>query len=112
MSAAALEAEILALVQSYVEEQVAPDEPLAKQGLDSLAAMELRQKLQVCFAGAACVLCQSKPTSCCLCNGTLAAPCAASAVLLTGCAAARVTGALKELKSTLSHVFTVQGWQL
>lgn len=27
--------------------EVAPDEPLAAQGLDSLAGMELRQKLQV-----------------------------------------------------------------
>ena len=82
MSAAALEAEILALVQSYVGEQVAPDEPLAKQGLDSLAAMELRQKLQVCSAGAAGVLCQSKSTSCCLRNNTFTAFSAAAAVPL------------------------------
>ena len=81
MSAAALEAEILTLVQSYVGEQVAPEEPLAKQGLDSLAAMELRHKLQVCSAGAVCVLCQCKSTACCLRDRTYAAPSAAAAVL-------------------------------
>ena len=34
-------------VRELVGGEVAPDEPLAAQGLDSLAGMELRQKLQV-----------------------------------------------------------------
>jgi aryl carrier-like protein len=34
-------------VRDLVGSDVAPDEPLASQGLDSLASMELRQKLQV-----------------------------------------------------------------
>ncbi len=45
--AASVEAEILALVQGFVGPEVSADQPLATQGLDSLAAMELRQKLQV-----------------------------------------------------------------
>ncbi len=47
LSAAELEAEISALVHGYVGDKVDPTAPLAVQGLDSLAAMELRQKLQV-----------------------------------------------------------------
>lgn len=35
------------LVRSYVGDEVDANAPLAQQGLDSLAAMELRQKLQV-----------------------------------------------------------------
>jgi acyl carrier protein len=46
MEAATLEKEIKDLVRSYIGDDVSPDEPLNKQGLDSLAAMELRQKLQ------------------------------------------------------------------
>ena len=34
-------------VRELIGGEVAPDEPLAAQGLDSLAGMELRQKLQV-----------------------------------------------------------------
>ena len=45
--AASLEAEILALVEGFVGSEVSVEKPLAAQGLDSLAAMELRQKLQV-----------------------------------------------------------------
>ncbi|KAK9803914.1 hypothetical protein WJX72_004698 [[Myrmecia] bisecta] len=45
-SATNLEADILELVRSYVGANVRLDQPLASQGLDSLAAMELRQKLQ------------------------------------------------------------------
>jgi aryl carrier-like protein len=41
-------------VRELVGSEVAPNEPLAAQGLDSLAGMELRQKLQVpCSAIAA-----------------------------------------------------------
>lgn len=43
---AALRADILDVVRSYVGGNLVTDAPLAKQGLDSLAAMELRQKLQ------------------------------------------------------------------
>ena len=42
-----LEAAILQLVQDVLGVQVAIDQPLAAQGLDSLAAIEIRQKLQV-----------------------------------------------------------------
>lgn len=42
-----LEGRILGVVQSLIGNDVKVDEPLSKQGLDSLAAMELRQKLQV-----------------------------------------------------------------
>ena len=45
--AASLEAEILTLVHRFVGANVSAHQPLAAQGLDSLAAMELRQKLQV-----------------------------------------------------------------
>lgn len=43
----ALQEEMLELVKGFVGADVAPDQPLVSQGLDSLAAMELRQKLQV-----------------------------------------------------------------
>ena len=46
--AAAIEVEILSLVQGFVGPDVSAEQPLASQGLDSLAAMELRQRLQVC----------------------------------------------------------------
>ena len=47
LSAAALQQQILELVKGFVGSDVSADMPLAAQGLDSLAAMELRQKLQV-----------------------------------------------------------------
>ena len=47
LSAAELEAEVVGMVASFVGADVDPTTPLAAQGLDSLAAMELRQKLQV-----------------------------------------------------------------
>ena len=46
-SLAELEATILSLVHDLIGPDVTPDAPLSSQGLDSLAAMELRQKLQV-----------------------------------------------------------------
>lgn len=46
-SMAELEASILSVVHDLIGPDVAPDAPLSGQGLDSLAAMELRQKLQV-----------------------------------------------------------------
>ena len=49
MTPEATEAAIVDLVTSYIGEVVDGDSPLAQQGLDSLAAMELRQKLQVDF---------------------------------------------------------------
>ena len=45
LAAADVEAQILELVQQYIPE-VDPRRPLAEQGLDSLAALELRQKIQ------------------------------------------------------------------
>ena len=42
-----VQAQVLGIVASLTGAEVAPDQPLASQGLDSLAAMELRQKLQV-----------------------------------------------------------------
>ena len=50
----AIEQTITDLVTSYVGEAAARDVPLAQQGLDSLAAMELRQKLQVSLSHNAC----------------------------------------------------------
>ncbi len=49
MSQVLNEADIVELVTSYVGEGIDRDVPLAQQGLDSLAAMELHQKLQVGF---------------------------------------------------------------
>lgn len=46
-SLADLEAMVLAVVVDLVGEGVDVNEPLSSQGLDSLASMELRQKLQV-----------------------------------------------------------------
>ncbi len=46
-SLAELEASILSVVHDVMGPDVAPEAPLSSQGLDSLAAMELRQKLQV-----------------------------------------------------------------
>jgi hypothetical protein len=45
----ALQQEILDMVRGFVGADVAVDQPLVAQGLDSLAGMELRQKLQVCL---------------------------------------------------------------
>lgn len=47
IDAAALQQEILEMVRGFVGADVAVDQPLVAQGLDSLAGMELRQKLQV-----------------------------------------------------------------
>lgn len=47
------------MVASFVGRDVAADEPLVAQGLDSLAAMELRQKLQVRQLGSAVCYCCS-----------------------------------------------------
>ena len=44
---AALQAELESLVQGYLQGPVDAQQPLAAQGMDSLALMELRQKLQV-----------------------------------------------------------------
>ena len=43
----ALQAELESLVQGYLQGPVDAQQPLAAQGMDSLALMELRQKLQV-----------------------------------------------------------------
>lgn len=42
-----MRAELLALVGRYVEGAVDEDAPLAAQGLDSLAMLELRQRIEV-----------------------------------------------------------------
>lgn len=42
-----LQAQILSIVAELTGADAAVDQPLASQGLDSLASMELRQKLQV-----------------------------------------------------------------
>ena len=47
LDAAGLEAEVAGMVRGFVGADVDVSAPLAAQGLDSLAAMELRQKLQV-----------------------------------------------------------------
>lgn len=47
-SIAELQAVVLDCVNPLLAEPAAADAPLAAQGLDSLASMELRQKLQVC----------------------------------------------------------------
>ena len=47
MSAQAAEAVIGSIVAELVGARVAPDAPLAAQGLDSLAALELRRQLEV-----------------------------------------------------------------
>lgn len=54
-SRAELEAAVAEAVRALVGADVAPDALLAAQGLDSLAAMELRHKLQV----HACPTCQA-----------------------------------------------------
>lgn len=41
-----MRAELLALVGGYVEGAVDEDAPLAAQGLDSLAMLELRQRIE------------------------------------------------------------------
>ena len=65
-----LEAEICGMVAGYVGADVDVSLPLAIQGLDSLAAMELRQKLQVSQAMLSqtvllcpCVGCSCPPSS-------------------------------------------------
>ena len=55
-----LEAAVADLVADLTGQRPAVDQPLAAQGLDSLAAMELRQKLQACQA--ALVSCDYAPT--------------------------------------------------
>ena len=45
-----LQAAVADLVADLTGQRPALDQPLAAQGLDSLAAMELRQKLQACHA--------------------------------------------------------------
>lgn len=49
MDAPHIEAELINIVEAYVGSKIDVHNPLANQGLDSLAALELRQKLQVCF---------------------------------------------------------------
>lgn len=44
---AAIQQQIIAIVKGYVDDDVDMEKPLAMQGLDSLAFMELRQKLEV-----------------------------------------------------------------
>eukprot|EP00884_Botryococcus_braunii_P010404 jgi/Botrbrau1/19365/Bobra.0471s0002.1 len=50
MTRQAIELEIMEMVVGFVGHEVSVDQPLAAQGLDSLAAMELRQKLQERFS--------------------------------------------------------------
>ncbi len=47
LDAAIVEEKVIGLVQGYVEAIVDVTKPLILQGMDSLASMELRQKLQV-----------------------------------------------------------------
>ena len=42
-----LQSQIMGIIAGLTGSDIAPDQPLAAQGLDSLASMELRQKLQV-----------------------------------------------------------------
>ena len=49
-----LQAAVLGIVRELVGADIAPDMPLATQGLDSLAGMELRQKLQVRASASGC----------------------------------------------------------
>ena len=49
-----LQAAVLVMVRELVGADIAPDVPLGAQGLDSLAAMELRQKLQVQASAPVC----------------------------------------------------------
>ena len=44
---AAIQQQIIDIVKGYVDDDVDVEKPLAMQGLDSLAFMELRQKLEV-----------------------------------------------------------------
>lgn len=60
----ALEAEIKEMVAGYVGMDVDVSMPLAAQGLDSLAAMELRQKLQVLSAAAPPLGYSTVPANC------------------------------------------------
>lgn len=46
-TAADLEEQVMSVIRDLVGADVAKDQPLVAQGLDSLASMELRQKLQV-----------------------------------------------------------------
>ena len=57
-----LEAAVADLVADLTGQRPAVDQPLATQGLDSLAAMELRQKLQACQAALSLRLCASYGT--------------------------------------------------
>ena len=50
MSLAEIETAILDIAGDLIGSQVARDQALASQGLDSLAAMELRRKLQVQYS--------------------------------------------------------------
>lgn len=47
MDVTELQAELMSMVQGYLQGPVEAVQPLAGQGMDSLALMELRQKLQV-----------------------------------------------------------------
>ena len=49
-SLSSIEAVIFEIVMDLVGQDVSIDAPLAGQGLDSLAAMELRQRLQAIFS--------------------------------------------------------------
>lgn len=50
-----VQAVVLDIAKGLVGTDIALDAPLTAQGLDSLAAMELRQKLQVLSVGHDCV---------------------------------------------------------